>query len=211
VSSSRRPTSSRLPLSRPRILAAALDLVDREGLDALTMRRLGAELGCEAMSLYNHIPDRAAILDGLFEVVLDELPAVAVKGPWQAWLRGRAKDLRAVLRRHPNTLAVLGSRPAVTPAAIKHVEDVLAVLRGAGFSVASAVSAMQVLFAYVVGHTIATCSPGEIALPAYDELPGNEYPHVMEAAKVIATSDVEKEFAFGLDAMLAGLAKHAKR
>src|SRR5262245_13473224 len=102
------------------------------------MRRIGDELGVEAMSLYNHVANKAAIVDGIFEAGLAELPAAKRAPSWQAALRDRARALRAVLRAHPYTLPIFATRPAVTPASIAHVEAVLDVLRSAGFSAADA-------------------------------------------------------------------------
>jgi AcrR family transcriptional regulator len=198
----------RAALSRERILTAALGLVDREGLDAISMRRVGEELGVEAMSLYNHVANKAAILDGIFETVLAELPAAKRASSWQAALGDRARALRAVLRAHPNALPLFATRPAVTPASIAHVEAVLDVLRKAGFGVEDALSTLQVLVAYVVGHTIASHAPrraDEDARPAYERLSEDAFPRVREAAGVLPGHDVEREFALGLDAMLAGL------
>jgi len=127
-------------LSRERILRTALDLVDREGLEAISMRRVGEELGVEAMSLYNHVANKAAILDGIFETVLAELRAPKRSPTWQAALGDRARALRAILRAHPNALPIFATRPAVTPASIAHVEAVLAALRDAGFSADDALS-----------------------------------------------------------------------
>src|SRR5258706_12286391 len=94
--------SSRVALSRERVLEAALQIVDEEGLEAISMRRLGEALGVEAMSLYNHVENKAAILDGVFERVLSELPPAKRTGSWKAALKERARALRAVLRKHPN-------------------------------------------------------------------------------------------------------------
>ena len=195
-------------LSRDRILRAALAIVDREGLEAISMRRVGEELGVEAMSLYNHVVNKAAILDGIFETVLTELPSAKRSASWQAALRDRARALRAVLRAHPNALPIFATRPAVTPASMAHVEQVLDILRTAGFSVADALSALQVLVAFVVSHTVAADSPrrpDEESHPAYDRLGDAQFPRVREAARHLARHDLDDEFEFGLDAMLSGL------
>jgi AcrR family transcriptional regulator len=195
-------------LSRDRILETALALVDREGLDAISMRRLGEELSVEAMSLYNHVPNKAAILDGIVEVVLSELPAAKRSASWQAALRDRARALRSVLRAHPNALPLFATRPAVTPASLAHVEHVLDILRTAGFSADDALSGLQVIVTFVVGHTLAGHAPrrpGEDAHPAYESLSEEQFPRVREAARLLAAHDLERELDFGLDAMLVGL------
>jgi TetR/AcrR family transcriptional regulator, tetracycline repressor protein len=195
-------------LSRERILRAALAIVDREGLEAISMRRVGEALGVEAMSLYNHVANKAAILDGIFEIVLAELPAARPAPSWQAALRERARALRAALRAHPNVLPMFATRPAVTPAAIAHVEAVFEVLRRAGFSADDTVSVLQVLSAFIVGHTVAACAPrrpDQDSHPAYDRLDDAQFPRVREAARLLLTHDVEQEFELGLDVMLSGL------
>lgn len=195
-------------LSRERILRVALDLVDREGLDAISMRRVGEALGVEAMSLYNHVANKAAILDGIFEAVLAEMPPAKRASSWKASLRERGEALRAVLRAHPNTLPLFATRPAVTSASLAHLEAGLAVLRGAGFAPADALRAFQVLLAFAVGHAIASYSSigaDDLAPPVYDELSEREFPHVREMARVLGDRDLEAEFHYGLEALLAGI------
>jgi TetR/AcrR family transcriptional regulator, tetracycline repressor protein len=206
--------AQREALSRERILRAALAIVDEEGLEAISMRRIGEALGVEAMSLYNHVGNKAAILDGIFELVLSEMPPARRASSWQAALRGRAHALRTALRAHPNALPIFATRPAVTPASLDHVEAVLEVLRGAGFSAGDALSAMQVLVAFVVGHTVAAYAPeppGEAASPAYDRLSEDAFPRVREIARLLPDHDVEREFELGLEALLVGLERHARR
>lgn len=195
-------------LSRERILRAAVAIVDREGLEAISMRRLGEELGVEAMSLYNHVANKAAILDGIFETVLTEVPRARRPTSWQVGLRDRARAMRAVLRAHPNALPIFATRPAVTPASIARVEEVLDILRTAGFSGDDSLSALQVLLAFVVGHAVAAHSPrrpDEESRPAYDQLGDEQFPRVREAARLLATHDLDEEFELGLEAMLSGL------
>ena len=207
-------TSRRESLSRERILRAALDLVDREGLDAISMRRVGQELGVEAMSLYHHVANKAAILDGLFEAVLAELPPTRKSASWQEALRERALALRAVFRAHPNALPLFAARPAVTPASIAHVEGVLDVLHQAGFTPDQSLSALQVLAAFVVGHSLAAYAahrPDEISVPVYEHLDEGSFPRVREIAILLASHDLDQEFELGLDAMLDGLALRLSR
>src|SRR5258707_13922848 len=104
------------PLTRERILSTALAIVDREGLDAISMRRIGEALGVEAMSIYNHVANKAAILDGIFETILGELPVAKPASSWRLGLQARARAFRSGLRDHPNALPLFSPRPAVTPA-----------------------------------------------------------------------------------------------
>lgn len=201
-------TKKREPLSRQRILQAALHVLDREGLDAISMRRVGEELGVEAMSLYRHVENKAAILDGLFEAILAELPPAKRAKSWSVFLRDRAMALRGVLVAHPEALPIFATRPAVTPVSLAYVEDVLGVLRNEGFSANDALSTMQVLMAFVVGHTLSTHASRkseDASRPLYDQLDEAAFPRVREAARVLAKHDVEKEFVFGLEAMVRGI------
>ena len=203
-----KPPTRREPLTRERILQAALAIVDREGLDAISMRRIGEALGVEAMSLYNHVANKAAIFDGIFEAILAELPPAKPPDSWRRGLDERARAFRSVLRAHPHALPLFATRPAVTPASIAFVEEGLALLRRAGFTAAHALMAFQALVAFVVGHTLASYAPGPadaISEPAYDALSEAAFPHVRAAAKLLVTYDVEREFEFGLEAMLTGL------
>lgn len=197
-------------LSRARILEAALGLVDREGLAALSMRRLGAELGVEAMSLYNHVPSKAAVLDGLQEVILDALPLPCPAPDWVEVLRGAARAFHGALAAHPNALPLFASRPPVTPAALRHVDAALGVLRGAGFGPESCVGAYQALIAFVVGHALASSGPaGDASAPRHDALPREELPHLTAVVSGLKGHDARQDFEFGLDALLIGLRARA--
>lgn len=203
--------TKRDPLSRDRIVRTALSIIDRDGLEAISMRRVGDELGVEAMSLYNHVGNKAALLDGVFELVLSGLDAPANErrsSSWRVVLKRRAHSLRSLLREHPNTLPLFATRPAVTPASIAHVESTLALLRRAGFSPRESLCALQVVVAYVVGHAMASFAPRDhdsASAPRYDLLSEPEFPHVHEIAALLTTYDLEDEFEVGLDAMLDGL------
>lgn len=201
-------TPKRQALSRQRVLSAALAIVDREGLDSISMRRLGEELGVEAMSLYNHVASKADLLDGLFEAVLGELPPLRRTSSWPSALRGGARGLRAVLRAHPAVLPIFATRPAVTPASLAHVESALATLRNAGFSVHDALSIFQIVVAYVVGHTgqaYAPRPPGDRTRPDYAGLDPKLFPSVREVAAALSHHDLDREFNIGLEALIAGL------
>lgn len=174
------------------------------------MRRVGEALGVEAMSLYNHVPNKAAMLDGIVEAVLSELPPVKKKTNWQRTLRARGEALRKVFSRHPKVLPVFATRPAVTPRSIAHLEATLAVLRDAGFSTMLALNAFHCLLAFVVGHSMASYAqlkPDEDSWPEYAKLSATTFPHVTQTAAVLHEYNAEQEFALGLDALLVGLKK----
>ncbi|NOU32577.1 MAG: TetR family transcriptional regulator [Polyangiaceae bacterium] len=200
-------SKNREPLTREAILTAALRLVDDEGLAALSMRRVGDALGVEAMSLYNHVPSKAALLDGLYErIVSGVLPARKARS-WRDHLRHQAAGLRAALALHPHAIPIFAARPAVNLGALRRLEGNLAVLREAGFSPMASLQMVQIVFAYVVGHALWSLSPRTDAVQVnYTELDPQELRHVREAAEGLSAYDAEAEFALGLDALLRGFA-----
>src|SRR4028118_2165374 len=145
----------RQPLSRRRILEAAVRFVDREGLEALSMRKLGSELGVEAMSLYNHVPNKDALLDGMVEVLLVELEVCPEKGGWEGRVREAYRGFRRLARRHPNVFPLLVVRPPDTMDGVWLVEAFLQTMRGAGFDAATALYAFRTLSAYAMGYAMA--------------------------------------------------------
>jgi AcrR family transcriptional regulator len=199
--------SARPALSRDRILQAAVALVDAEGLETLSMRKLGAALGVEAMSLYHHVPNKAALLDGIHEAILAELPPPS-GGEWASVLRERAGAFRTVLAAHPRAILLFAARPAVTPASLHHLEHGLDVLRHAGLSPQDALSAFQVLLAFVVGHALtsfASLAGDEQPGVDYDHLDAQRFPRVVEAAAVLAGQDLAHEFELGLELLVQGI------
>jgi AcrR family transcriptional regulator len=201
-------TVRRLPLSRERVLRAAVAVVDRDGLDALTMRRLGEELGVEAMSLYRWVPGKAALLDGVHETILAELEPPSRTKRWTSAVAAYARGFRAVLVAHPRALPIFATRPAATAESLRHVERGLRLLRDAGFGADDAISALQTVVTFVVGHALSTHGPlaeDERSAPRYDALDAASFPALREAAATLAEHDVDAEFEFGLDAILRGL------
>ncbi|MFJ5804061.1 TetR/AcrR family transcriptional regulator C-terminal domain-containing protein [Streptomyces decoyicus] len=214
-----RTRGERAGLSRTRVLDAALALVDREGVGALTMRRLGAELDVEAMTLYHYVPSKDALLDGLVERLFAQaLPfpgesadadAGAGGADWRALLRTYAVSLRQALLRHPGVLPLLASRPAVTPATLDAVERGLTALTASGFPLGAAVHALNTLSLFVVGHTAAEAaqvaqadSPGSPAWLA--ELDAARYPLLTEAARSGAGVEDAERFDFAVNALVNG-------
>src|SRR3712207_4637520 len=146
--------AKRRPLSRRRVLEAAVRFADREGLDALSMRKLGAELGVEAMSLYNHVPNKDALLDGMVEVLLGELEVPSENAAWEERVREAYRGFRRLARRHPNVFPLLVLRPPDTMDGVWLVEEFLKTMRGAGFDAATALNAFRTLSAYATGYEI---------------------------------------------------------
>jgi AcrR family transcriptional regulator len=206
----------RLPLTRERVLAAAVALADRGGIGSLSMRKLAQELGVEAMSLYHHVANKDDILDGLVDVVFAEIDLPSGGEGWKAAMRRRAISAREALRRHPWATGLMESRPTPGAANLRHHDAVLGVLRGAGFSVELAAHAYSLLDSYIYGFALQEASlpfhtpeeAAEVAQAMMAEFPASEYPHLTEIAvdHVLQPGyDYGDEYLFGLDLILDGL------
>lgn len=206
---------SRARLSRERVLQAAVSLADVSGIESLTMRKLGAELGVEAMSLYHHVANKGDLLDGMIDIVFGEIDLPSGTG-WKPALRRRAVSVREVLSRHRWAVGLMESRPTPGPANLRHHDAVLATLRGGGFSVAMAAHAYSLLDSYIYGfalqepslpfHTAEETAQAVQAITA--QFASGRYPHLREIVveHVLAPGyDYGNEFEFGLDLILDGL------
>jgi AcrR family transcriptional regulator len=203
-------------LSRRRVLLAAIDLADQRGLAELTMRNLGQALGVEAMSLYNHIANKDDLLDGMVDVVFDEIGVPRTDLDWKTAMRQRGITARAVLARHPWAIGLLESRRHPGAATLRHHDAVIGCLRQAGFSIALAAHAYSVLDSYIYGFALQQSSlpfdaPDEVADVAESMLqrfPVDAYPYLAEFIAQHAMQpgyDYADEFEFGLDLILDGL------
>ena len=204
----------RVPLSRERIFQAAIDVADREGLQGLTMRRLGTELGVEAMAVYKHVSGKEDILDGMVELVVSLIETPSHGTEWRDAMRRRARSARDVLSRHSWAIGLLDSRRSMGPNQLRYVDSVLGSLRSAGFSIDDAAHAFSLLDSYVYGHVVQEMSmsgasqPGEPPGPALEpEALSTEYPHLAEMAAHAAggTFSFDGEFTHGLDVILSAL------
>lgn len=209
--------AARQPLTKARVLEAAVRVADRGGVEAITMRKVAQELGVEAMSLYHHVPNKDAILDGVVDVVFAaiELPD-AEGGDWQEALRARAFSARAVLSRHSWALGLMDSRRNPGPATLRHHDAVLGVLRRAGFALPMAAHAVSLIDSYIGGYvlqekSLPVANPGdveEVAGGILDNLPTGEFPYLTEMIVDHALRpgyDHTTEFAYGLDLVLDAL------
>jgi AcrR family transcriptional regulator len=218
---------ARIPLSRERVLRAAVDLADEGGLDALTMRGLARRLGVEAMSLYHHVSNKEAILDGVTEVVIAEiLTAVEqVDGPspvddWRTALRVRILTARHVLLRHRWAPSVFETRTTTIPALVRYYDGVLGILKAGGFSYDVAHHALHALGSRALGFARELFEPddpeaAEEESAALLEEHAEHFPHLLAMLAEVAhdedgdTSlgwcDDQVEFEFGLDVILDGL------
>ncbi|HSL01360.1 MAG TPA: TetR/AcrR family transcriptional regulator C-terminal domain-containing protein [Rubrobacteraceae bacterium] len=196
-------------LSRERVLKAAVDFVDREGLEALSMRRLGAELGVEAMSLYNHVPNKDALLDGMVEVILGELEIPSENGDWEERVRGGYRAFRRLAHEHPNVFPLLVNRPPRTMDGVWLVEEFLRTLREAGFDNRTALHAFRALSSYTFGYAMAEIRGFALELEGVrsgvQKIPPREFPRISELKPYLQGIDHDAEFEFGLDVILGGL------
>jgi AcrR family transcriptional regulator len=209
--------TTRHPLSRDRILQAALELVDESGLDALTMRRLGQTLGFEAMSLYNHVANKDDVIDGILDLVLAESEAPARAGDWASAIRASAVSVHEALHRHPWSVSMLFTPDRVRPARLRYMESLLAALREGGLSAEATYTAYHVLDAHIFGfslwaasHTISEPDAANLKDTVERVLSGDEFPYLREHAEQHFGEGAYKEvsaFELGLDLILDGLKK----
>jgi AcrR family transcriptional regulator len=202
-------------LSRDLVLRGAIRLADRDGVGALTMRRLAQELDVEAMSLYHHVSNKDDILGGMVDRVFAEIELPAAGGGWKAALRARALSTRAALARHPWATGLMESRAAPGPATLQHRDAVIGCLREGGFSIQMAAHAFSALDSYIYGFSLQEINlpfdeAGEAADVAaiFERVPADRYPHLTEMAveHVLQPGyDYGDEFEFGLDLILDGL------
>jgi AcrR family transcriptional regulator len=210
-----RTTRKRVPLSRDRVLRAALELADEGGIGALTMQQIGRRLGVEAMSLYRHVRNKDDILDGIVDLVFAEIELPADRSNWRTVLRARSISTRAALRRHPWAITLMESRMAPGPANLRSHDEMLAVLLDAGFSAAMATHASNLVDSYVLGFALQeTNFPFSNAeeLAAVGEqmlaqVPADQYPNLVRVSGELLASgfDYRDEFEFGLDLILDGI------
>lgn len=207
--------TSREPLTRDRILEEAVDLADRAGLSALTMRRLGAELGVEAMSLYKHVANKDEILDGIIEIVIGEIEIPVAGSEWRDAMRMRAISARQVLARHSWAIGLFETRGSTGPTVMRYLNAILGNLRTAGFSIELATHAFWLLDSYVYGHVVQETSLPissseditDSAASTLEVITADEFPHLVEIEEHALTSEYsfDREFEFGLDLILDGL------
>jgi AcrR family transcriptional regulator len=206
-------------VSRPMILQAALGIIDRDGIEGLSMRRLSEEVGRDPTVLYRHVPSKAALLDGVAEIVLGQLRVDTADPDWAGQLRTVAHEFRRLALEHPNVVALLVTRPLATPLGqrppgmLRPLEDVLALLTSAGFSGADALHIYRVLFGYLHGHILTELQEvierpeetDDVLRLGLHRLAVTEFPQVRALASVLASYDGAAELDRGLDLMFFGL------
>jgi AcrR family transcriptional regulator len=200
-------------LSRRRVLEAALRIVDSEGLNALTMRRLGRELGVEAMSLYRHVPNKDALLDGIVELIVLEIEVPAdVDGDWKEAARQIVRSYRRAAHSHPNAFPLVTMRPLNTPEGLRRLDATFEILRRAGLDEPTAIVAFRTLASYTRGFALEEVTGRAIgAEPLGSDrldpraLPADEFPRLAELAPRLVAADRDAEFERGVDLILTGL------
>lgn len=207
-----------MQLTRERIIAATVALIEREGVTAVSMRRVAAELGCAVMSLYNHVPGKEALLDGVAEYVLAGIEVPTQPGAtWQDQVRAQARAFRQIARAHPSCTMVVVSRPNTSVAALAPVERALATLTGAGFSGPDAVRMMRTFIAYVLGCLLREVGvapslehpgelPGKLARQAGQPEPA-AFPLLTSLSAELLKRDHDADFEFGLELLIRALAE----
>jgi AcrR family transcriptional regulator len=206
-------------ITRERAQAAALAIIDRDGADALSMRRLARALDRNPMALHRHAPDKAALLDSIAETVLAELRVDSADPDWAGQLRAVARRFRALALAHPHVVPLIVTRPLATPlslrpaATLRPLEDILALLTRAGFSEPDALHIYRALFGFLHGHVLDELqelveNPEEtddLLRLGLHRLPITEFPLLRGLAAALAAYDGAAELERGLDILLTGL------
>lgn len=206
-------------LSRDRVMREAIALADQQGIQALSMRKLGQRLGVEAMSLYNHVEDKEDILDGMVDLIITEIDVGADDTDWQTAMRRRAHSVRQLFLRHPWALAVMESRRNPGAESMRYYDSVLGCLRKAGFTIALAAHAFAALDSFIYGFALQELklpfkTPDQLKqladsiMHSMQNMPLQQFPHFTE----MITQHVLKpgysfgnEFDYGLNLVLDSL------
>jgi AcrR family transcriptional regulator len=210
-----------MQLSRERIISAAVELIEREGVDALSMRRIAAQLGSGVMSLYNHIPGKEALLDGVAEQVMSGIDfSTDPDASWEDQVRSQARAFRQMARTYPRCTMVVVSRPATSATELRPIEHALATLRGAGFGSEDAIKVVRTFVAYVAGSLLREVgvAPGLVPQRPLSQdqavlqadrpigLDPADFPQVTSMSEELLHRDHDADFEFGLDLLVRSVA-----
>jgi AcrR family transcriptional regulator len=209
-------THVREPLTRERVLRAALKLADEGGLGSLSMRKLGHELGVEAMAVYYHFADKDEVIDGVVDIVFAEIDVPVAGAPWKAAMRRRAISVRDALLRHRWAIGLMEARAHPGPANLRHHDAVIGNLRAAGFDSAMVAHAYSVLDGYIYGFALTKMNlpfdssdmVEEMAQTMLEPFPFDQYPNLAAFVTEHVTQpgyDFGDEFEYGLDLILDGI------
>ena len=198
-------------LSREQIVAAAIDLLDRDGPDAFSMRRLGAALKVDPMAVYHHLPNKAAVLDGIVQHLWDGVRlAPAEPGErWQDVLAGVFTAFRTRLLQHPRAVSIIGTRPSVSPAMLRLVEAILQRIETAGLDGRDAMQLIDCLSGFTIGKVLAETSDlagghSEHVRAALTSVTPQTHPTLLKALAAGYAFAPEEEFNRGLRALIDG-------
>jgi len=208
----------RVPLSRERVLDAAMKLVDQGGLESLSMRKLGQELGVEAMALYYHFANKDEVIDGIVDIVFSEIDLPGIGADWKPAMRQRGISVRDALARHRWAIGLMESRRNPGPASLRHHDAMIGCLRAGGFDMAMAAHAYSLLDSYIYGFALTkmnlpfetTEEVAEVAQTMLQPFAVGEYPYLVEFISEHAMKpgyDYGDEFEYGLDVVLDGLVR----
>ena len=205
-------TARRAPLNRERVLRAAVALAVESGLEALTMRRLGQELGVEAMSLYKHVANKDDILDGIVDLVVGDIDVPPTGIDWKTAMRARANSAHETLLAHPWAPMLIMSRFNIGPGMTRYLDATLGRLREGGFSISGALDAWHTLDSHIYGFTLQELSlpfdieeSPQVSAAVLGQLSAQRFPHVVEVITEIMQTGRQEDFAFGLELILDGL------
>ncbi len=208
-----RKAVSRAPLSRERIAAAALELMDRKGLEGCTMRALGTKLKVEAMSLYHHFPNQEALLDAVMELLVAEIEIPAA-GPWTDRLRRAAWSHRATALRHPHAWPLLVTRPYATPRLLKYCDDLCGIVLAAGLDAEASAGLFRMLGHFMDGALLYTAlGPGRAHKPAAAAaiVDADLYPRLAQLGPYLRRDLAATYFEFGLERLIADFTRLVKQ
>jgi AcrR family transcriptional regulator len=207
-------TANRVPLSKERVIQAAVALADASGFESMSMRKLAEDLGAAPMALYRHVANKEDLLDGMVDIVFSEVDFPSRSADWKSAMRERGISVREALRRHPWAIGRMESRMSPGPASAQHHNSTMGCLREAGFQFRSAVHAYSLLDSYTYGFALQEkSSPFETPEESADMAKitvgsmGADYPYLAEVVVELAKSgyDYAEEFEFGLNLILDGL------
>ena len=217
--------SARAPLSRERVLRAGVALADVDGIESLSMRKLGQALGVQAMSLYRYVSGRDDVLDGIVDLVVAEIELPGPGAPWREAMRQRAISAHEVVLRHPWASSLIESRKNLSPERLRYADTILGSLRQGGFPIAVAGRAFFLLDSYVYGFTLQEVNQGvpaqelpQVVARLRPQVPTEVYTNLAEFMEHLARrnprssrsrrkhqSSYAADFEFGLDLILDGL------
>ncbi|MET7401230.1 TetR/AcrR family transcriptional regulator [Dactylosporangium sp. NPDC005572] len=221
----KKPPAARQPLSAEAVLSTALRLVDRDGLDALSMRRVAQELGTGAASLYAYFANKDELLEQLLDRVIGDIPLPRADAPdWRAEVRKNCWESRAVFLSHRDLVRVARANIPVGPNSLRYTEAMLAVLRGAGVPDRIAAWAIDQMSLVIVADALEAAlhvEQGRVteadAAPYFEQvsdylahLPPDEFPNLVAMAPVMIEGSGDERFAFAIDLMVDGFARHAE-